>query len=265
MSRLHVNLAYVNHREDYPESVLTYAALKGFALMGVETRPFYLWDELDELELSSETIVCGYVGDVRHALKVMGLPDPPTIDYPDSLWGHLGREVWRSNVETVLGSTETLFVKPYDRQKLFTGFVKGPAFTDKIRLSTVPLEAEVWVSEPMEFITEYRTFLMRGVPVGIKHYKGDPFVTPDRYTVESMVRAWYDQPAACTIDVGVTRDGRTLLIECNDGFAFGNYGLAEITYARMLEARWRQLTGAPLPPPPHETPGWPTREAQGDP
>lgn len=260
MERLYVKCAYINHREDYPESHLTYAAMKGFALLGVETRPFYMWDELDDIGLTPETIVCGYVGDIRHALRVLDIPDPPSLDYPDSLWGHLGREVYRSDVATMLGSVETLFVKPLI-QKRFTGFVKGPAFADKIRLSAVPLETEVWVSEPVNFVSEYRTFVMRNQPVGIKHYKGDPFITPDKYTVESMIMSWHDQPAACTIDVGVTDDGRTLLVECNDAFAFGNYGLGDIAYARMLECRWRQLVGAPLPPP-IEARGWPTAEAQ---
>lgn len=41
----------------------------------------------------------------------------------------------------------------------------------------------------------------------------------------------------------VTDDGRTLLIEVNDGYALGCYGLFYIDYAKLLSARWAELTG----------------------
>ena len=44
-----------------------------------------------------------------------------------------------------------------------------------------------------------------------------------------------------TIDIGVTKDGRTLLIECNDAYSLGAYGLEDYKYAKMLSARWSQL------------------------
>ena len=120
----------------------------------------------------------------------------------------------------------------------------------------MPDEEVLLVSEPVDFISEYRVFLMRGQPIGMRYYKGNPFTAPSRKIVEAAARAWMSQPAACLLDFGVTSDGRTLLVEANDAFAFGNYGLPEITYARILECRWRDMVGAPLPPP-LETHGWP--------
>ena len=43
------------------------------------------------------------------------------------------------------------------------------------------------------------------------------------------------------MDVGVLDDGRSALVEANDGFAVGRYGLDPNAYADMLAARWRQL------------------------
>ena len=45
------------------------------------------------------------------------------------------------------------------------------------------------------------------------------------------------------MDFGVTVDGRTLMIEVNDGYALGSYGLYYLDYAKLLSARWAQLTG----------------------
>jgi hypothetical protein len=34
------------------------------------------------------------------------------------------------------------------------------------------------------------------------------------------------------------------LIEINDGFSLGNYGLSNIKYAKMVEARWKEMVSA---------------------
>lgn len=52
---------------------------------------------------------------------------------------------------------------------------------------------------------------------------------------------WDKRPVACSIDIGVTNDGRTLLIECNDAYSLGSYGLEDYKYAKLLSARWSQL------------------------
>lgn len=40
---------------------------------------------------------------------------------------------------------------------------------------------------------------------------------------------------------GVTREGATLVVEMNDGYALGCYGLAAVPYAQLLEARWQEM------------------------
>lgn len=42
-----------------------------------------------------------------------------------------------------------------------------------------------------------------------------------------------------------TDDGRTLLVEVNDGYALGCYGLQHNLYAKLLAARWAELVGVP--------------------
>lgn len=45
------------------------------------------------------------------------------------------------------------------------------------------------------------------------------------------------------MDFGVTEDGRTILIEVNDGYSLGAYGLEPTLYTRLLTARWAELNG----------------------
>lgn len=66
---------------------------------------------------------------------------------------------------------------------------------------------------------------------------------PDTGTVRAAVAAYAEAPVAYSLDFGVTADGRTLLVEANDAFALGAYGLEPVVYARMLEDRWLELVG----------------------
>lgn len=57
------------------------------------------------------------------------------------------------------------------------------------------------------------------------------------------VKEYRDAPAGYGIDFGVTADRRTLLVEVNDGYALGCYGLQHDLYAQLLSARWSELVG----------------------
>ena len=46
------------------------------------------------------------------------------------------------------------------------------------------------------------------------------------------------------LDFGVTKCGETLLIEMNDGFSLGAYGLHPSLYADLIISRWEELVTA---------------------
>ena len=80
-----------------------------------------------------------------------------------------------------------------------------------------------------------------------RNYKGDFKIQPNFNIIERCIEDYKNKPAAFTIDFGVTDDGRTLLIEVNDGYAFGTYGLSPLNVAKMLSARWSEMVGIPDP------------------
>ena len=49
----------------------------------------------------------------------------------------------------------------------------------------------------------------------------------------------------CTLDFGLTKDGRTLFIEGNFGAAFGPYCTNAIQYSKIISACMNQLYGLP--------------------
>ncbi|RGS52466.1 DUF4343 domain-containing protein [Olsenella sp. AF21-51] len=61
--------------------------------------------------------------------------------------------------------------------------------------------------------------------------------------IEQAIAAYDSALAGYAADFGVTSDGRTLLVEVNDGYSLGPYGLWPELYAQLLSARWAQMVG----------------------
>ena len=134
-----------------------------------------------------------------------------------------------------------VFVKPLRDPKAFAARVVS-GFRDLIPAAHVPDEMPVLVSEPVEFVSEWRFFVLRGDVVGVGWYAGDPLMFPAPDVVRDAVRTWGPcAPAGYGIDFGVTSDGRTLLVEVNDGYSLGALGLRPVVYSQILEARWTEL------------------------
>ncbi len=234
--------AYVRFRENIPDNANTYAAAEGFAIQGIPVVPFYGFGDLPA-GLSPDEIVCGNLGDVWEALEKLGVPRPPPLDYPPHLDWLLGRRIDRVSLGDVRALTERRHVKPSESLKLFGGFVYDPLDPrSRLAIAVYPDDVPCYASEDVDFVSEYRCFVRDDAPVGIRHYRGDAFVPIDKGTYNRAIRCCKGKmPAAYAIDLGVTADGRTLLIEANDAYAIGSYGLTSIVYARFLEARWNEL------------------------
>lgn len=235
--------AYVRFSGGLPNNQNTYAAADGFNQMGVDIVPFRSIEEIDGFEdIGEKAIVCGNIGDVLTALEKMGVPKPVEVDYPAHLAWLMGRSVKTMRIEDVRRGTERVFVKPVT-QKLFTGLVWS---TDdpRSRMVLAPFEYDtpVMVSEIVDFVSEWRCFVKRHSLIGVKHYAGDWSKPPSRQLLDTAIAQGRGiMSDAYAIDLGVTSDGRTLLVEVNEGFALGGYGLASVVYASFMEARWEQF------------------------
>lgn len=239
---------WVRYREGVPETEMQYLAHEGCRQLGLETEAFTWVDDVDEKmhDLGPDVGISGYIGDVWHALKRVGKDPPEPVDYPDELVAYLGRAVERTTVRAVRNTIKPIFVKPVEH-KVFTGFVHKCDGASRMRLVSCADDVPCWTSEVIDFVSEHRVFVLRGEILDVRRYKGDWAVAPSRAIVEQAVAAWKSKPEACCLDFGVTRSSETLLVEANDGFSFGAYGLAATAYVRMISARWNQLVTGRAP------------------
>ena len=129
---------------------------------------------------------------VEHAMERLGISVPALDPIPAELIPHAGRKIWRSTmgaVRTLVGKSEAVFVKPLpQRHKLFGGQLLS-SFRDLIPTAGVSDTEEVECAEPIEFLSEYRCFVLDGKLLGVRHYKGDPLLFPD---AEAIRRALVD-------------------------------------------------------------------------
>lgn len=237
--------AYIRYRdEQHPATGCTWDAWDGLHKLGIETVPFYGFGDLAS-DFSDEVMVVGFVGDVLNALRNMGKDPPERMDYPLDLQRFFGREIYRSTLGEVRFNSKKVFIKPDKEEKLFTGIVWDNSPTARRHIVTEPDNLTVWVSEPVNFVSEFRCYVLEGEVLDVRRYKGIWAIHPDKDTVMEMVASFSSAPVAYSLDVGVLEDGSTRLVEINDAYALGNYGLNNTLYARMLIARWEQLVREP--------------------
>lgn len=239
-----IRTAYVRYRGDEPESINVATAELGFSELGIKTIPFQGFGDIDtDVACGPEALVCGYIQDVYAALDKLGCARPPSIDYPDELEGYYGRRIWKGTLDEIQdrGLHPGVFVKPCGYQKLFTGLLWKGVPSHRLHLAPYPHDTPVFFSDPVEFVSEYRCFVLDGEILDVRRYKGDWSKAPGRSVVEACVKAYQPYRAYC-IDFGVLDVGGTVVVEVNDSFAMGCYGLHPRAYANMMEARWEELT-----------------------
>ena len=231
---------YIQATKDYmPHNYNFYNAYQGFKEMGHETVMFHTLEELRQS--NKEDVVVGYVGTVRGRLHDFGIITPE-MDYPKELTPFLGRKIWTAKMSHVTDHPETwpVFVKPVEDKK-FTGVVVNST-KDLVGCGVCGEDPDVLCSEVVPFNAEWRCFVRYGKVIDVRPYKGDWRLHYDPAVIESAVNSFTSAPKGYAMDFGVTADGRTLMIEVNDGYSLGCYGLLYIDYAKLLSARWAELT-----------------------
>jgi hypothetical protein len=244
-----VTVAYIHaDRSGIPANRNCYAAYEGFHERGADVRLFVPVDHCTPdkskltLDLDGDALVHGTIPVVHAALRSLGVTPPAPLDYPESLSGFLGRRVWESTLGEVRDQKSwPVFAKPRHSGKAFTGQVVR-AFRNLLSTSELPDDYPVWASEVVPFTSEWRVFVLQGEVQDVRPYGSGPYRTaPDPERIAAMIEAYADSPVAFALDVGVA-DGSTYLVEANDAYSLGTYGLEPMLYAKMIHARWAQMS-----------------------
>ena len=230
--------AYIHAFHGRPWNTECQAAYEGFQKLGIETVLFSTNEEFDTRH--PEDVVVGGTVIVWHALNQRGII-PEHYDYPQELTKFCGRKIKQMKLKNIWDEKLPVFIKSVE-DKAAPGIVVNN-WSDLEDYKWLNPEFDIYCSERVNFVSEWRCFMIYGQLGDICFYYGDKSVECDHSVINAAIRAYPGMPAGCALDFGVTDDGRTLLVEMNDGYSLGIYGLDPILYVRLLTARWAELNG----------------------
>lgn len=247
-----MSITYIQKHNFEFRDINTYTAWYAAAKAGHYIK-FFGWSTIKEdlANLTPSDLVIGGVEPIRFALNQLGIKPPDNIDYPDQLYSYFHRTITKSTLKaahSLIGKndkfTPPVFIKPLQGHKLFDGHVLR-TYRDTIKTASFyDQNPEIWLSSEVNFLSEFRCFVQENKVVGMMHYKGNPLILPDPDIIRGMVKSYrHDSPIAYGLDVGVLSNHTqsTALVEINDGFALGCYGLNPFMYLDFITARWKQL------------------------
>lgn len=244
---------------EIPHSYNMANAMYGFRELGAEIVPYHSIDEIYDW-VTKDDIVLDYIDQCNAIFNKFNVT-PNIPDYPKEFEKFLGRKIWEDTIDSISTMEEKWsagwFVKP-KKDKAFTGkIIKNIA--DLVGCGNHSENYEVLCSEPLDILAEWRCFILYDNIIDVRPYglllnSRNPGKTPDwnfhydEKVLNEMLetfRNWEDRPMGCSMDICVTKDNRTLLVEFNDAYALGCYGLPSLYYAKLISARWSQLLNRP--------------------
>lgn len=166
------------------------------------------------------------IGSVEYVLeyykKNFGIINISPINIPKELqkYDFLRRRIFTGDKkgEIVSLPTDRYFIKDISK-------IKGD--TNIVTFDKIPNSKDILVSEEVAIQSEWRCFVFNGELLDIKSYLTNYFSFPDVEKIRKMIKSYKDSPKAYTLDIAVTEEGETVLIEVHDFFSCGLYGFMD--------------------------------------
>jgi hypothetical protein len=187
--------------------------------------------------LITNNLFVGSVEFMREVFRRVGINEPKTPT-------NSNREYYLSTISEIKQSVKLdnkHFIKPLII-KLFTGFVIDQMVYTS--LNNIPDDTEVMVYEPFKYNieSEWRCYIYNNKLQYLANYSGDLLININPNYLNDIINHNKEIfPIAYTIDVGVLSNGENVIIEYNDMWAIGNYGLPNDLYLKMLKQRYFEV------------------------
>lgn len=192
------------------------------------------------ININKENMVVGTINAVHGSLKQLELQLPEIDDYPREINKFLYRDVLIKKAKDI--NNFPCFIKPAIRLKKFTGFV-AQGKEDLHNFIYVSGNEICYVSNVVNFVSEWRVFVLNEKILDIKPAPSnvDHKLELDLNVIDKSVKLLGRKRIGYAVDFGLLDNGKTALIEVNDGYSLGSYGLDKEKYFSLLSNRWIQL------------------------
>ena len=187
--------------------------------------------------LIKKNLFVGSVEFMQEVFKRVGLDD---VRLPDNS----NRECEIITLEDAherVANGSKLFIKPV-QIKLFTGLMlDGMQYSC---LSNLPKDTKVMAYElfKSKIISEWRLYVHNDKLIDARNYAGEFIVSPNyEYAMIVISNNKGKFPCAYTIDIAILKDSENVVVEFNDMWAIGNYGIPNDIYLRALKDRYFEI------------------------
>lgn len=197
--------------------------------------------------LIRKNVFVGSVEFMREVFKRVGLNDvrlPMNSNRPCEI-------ITLGEAHKRVAGGEKLFIKPVEI-KLFTGLVLDGCIYSCLK--NLPDDTKVMAYEPFKYpvVSEWRLYVHNGKIVDSRNYSGDFTLHPSYAYANSVIRelapvnpdapSKFKFPCAYTIDIGILKPHEeNVVVELNDLWAIGNYGMPNDLYLRLLTDRYFEI------------------------
>lgn len=203
----------------------------------------------DISDVSKHTgIPIGSVEFVREYMITHNIQEPIINPYPVTDWKFLKRNIHKRIGLNGYTLYDKFFVKPC-KLKLFNGFVYDPDkinefATEQLKILSSYPEEPLWISNVVEFISEWRFYIQDNQILGYARYdeRDEETSLPDINLINEYIQR-LDLKHPYVLDFGILSTGETALVEYNDAWAIGLYyeSLSPKQYLSFLVKRWETI------------------------
>jgi hypothetical protein len=235
--------AYIEYKEGFPKNVDLAIAAIGFKELEVEVRTF-----------TYEDLISGKFDKILHLHIFVGVVD--TMNYIFNKLGKYPKQITFPKERThfkfgLLGEVIEkfqLYKKPvFVKSVAIKGF-DGVLIEKEMDLSFLkphPKDTPVGYCDKIEMTSEFRIYIHNGQVVDFKNYSGDQkeYLNAGNWKdIEEQIKVNFDSgfPIAYSMDIALG-PGLICIVEYNDFWALGNYGMEQQAYARCLKARYFEI------------------------
>ena len=177
-----------------------------------------------------------------------------SVEFMTEVWKRIGKNpklpknsnrmeevVTLNRARNIVDTIGPLFIKPV-QNKFFSGAVYDKMFISSLKDFSGDTEVIITQSFNQPILTEWRCYVHLNKILDARNYSGDFRIMPNWDYAESIVKENADTfPDAYVLDMGVLKDGKNVVIEFNDGWSTGNYGIDNSDYYKYLRARYFQI------------------------
>ena len=215
---------------------------------GFEIKKF-AFEDINDYYFSKNDILIGTVESTVVFFNSLNVKIPEPIGFYNWMSPYLQRNVSKTTLGEAIKIQNDIFIKPSDKVKLFTGYVIPKTMSEDKRnlfFGNIDHQTPVFISDALQpFTSEFRCFFEEGILVGCKPYTDNfkQYPTSKEFKIiEKAGKQLYNETdyKAFTMDWGYSNK-QFVLIESNDMWAIGSYGLNENIYTDLIVKRFKQI------------------------